>query len=398
MPYFYPNIFFTTLMDSTLKKIVIIGPCYPYRGGIATFVSYLSNLLHKHYNVHLINYSMLYPSILFPGKTQYDESKALVFSFKNERLFSSLNPISWYKTAQRIKQLQPDVIIMDWWNPFFGICFRGLYLFLPKEYKNKILVVAENVVSHEGRKIDTLLTKIGITVGKSYIVLSDKVKDQIAYFAGNKTIYKSNLPIYDSFDGATKTYLRSDVSAALKEDDYVMLCFGYIRQYKGVDIAIEAMPQILKTIPNAKLLIVGECYDDWAMYQQLIDKLNLHNHVVVVNSYVPNEAVEQYFSVSNVVLLPYRNATQSGILNIAYGFYKPVVATKVGGFTEFIQDGKTGVLVNQIDPAAYANGVVHFYNNYRNVDFKPAIQQIINANSFDKIIDYVNEFATGIKK
>jgi glycosyltransferase involved in cell wall biosynthesis len=380
-------------------KIVIIGPCYPYRGGIATFVAYLSNLLSHHFDVTLINYAMLYPSILFPGKTQYDESKDLVFSFKNIRLFSSLNPIAWWRTAKAIKQINPDVIIMDWWQPFFGLCFRGLHIMLPKALRNKILIVAENVVSHEGRKIDTLLTKLGLTIGQAYIVLSDKVKNQIAFFSGDKKIYKSNLPIYDKFEGATSVNIpRQSISAQLAPTDFVMLCFGYIRKYKGVDIALEALPIIKAAIPNAKLLIVGESYDDWSMYQQIIDKHHLQNDVIIVSEYVPNEAVEKYFNCSDVVLLPYRTATQSGILNIAYGSNKPVVATSVGGFTEFINPGKTGLLVADITPAAFAAGVLDFHKNYYNqVDFKKYIQEIVASNSFETIVEYVNDFAEGRK-
>jgi glycosyltransferase involved in cell wall biosynthesis len=384
-------------MSNPSTKIVVIGPCYPYRGGIATFVSYLCNLLNKHFDVTLINYSMLYPSVLFPGKTQYDESKDLVFSFENKRLFSSLNPFSWVRTANEIKKLNPDIIIMDWWNPFFALCFRGLYIFLPKEYKKKILIVAENVVSHEGRSIDKLLTKIGITIANAYIVLSDKVKEQISYYAGNKTIYKSNLPIYDSFDTVHKVHTRKEVCYKINDGDFVLLFFGYIRKYKGLDIALESMPAILEKIPNAKLLVVGESYDDWAAYETIIHAHDLQNHVEVVSEYVPNEEVEKYFSVSDLVLLPYRNATQSGILNIAYGFDKPVVATSVGGFTEFIEEGKTGLLVKEVSPESFANGVINFYNNYRNVDFKTNIQKIVAANSFDKIIEYVKDFGANIR-
>jgi glycosyltransferase involved in cell wall biosynthesis len=157
------------------------------------------------------------------------------------------------------------------------------------------------------------------------------------------------------------------------------------------------MPAILEKIPNAKLLVVGESYDDWAAYEAIIHAHDLQNHVEVVSEYVPNEEVEKYFSVSDLVLLPYRNATQSGILNIAYGFDKPVVATSVGGFTEFIEEGKTGLLVKEVSPESFANGVINFYNNYRNVDFKTNIQKIVAANSFDKIIEYVKDFGANIR-
>jgi glycosyltransferase involved in cell wall biosynthesis len=379
------------------KKIVVVGPCYPYRGGIATFVSYLCKLLQTEHDVHLINYSMLYPTLLFPGKTQYDESKNLVFTFPNERLFSSLNPIAWWRTAKRIAELEPDVVIMDWWNPFFGLCFRGLNFFLPNVYRKRILIVAENVVSHEGRGADKILTRLGITIGKAYIVLSDKVKNQITYFSSDKPIYKANLPIYDQFDITTTSYARADISSKLATGDFVMLCFGYIRKYKGVDIAIAAMPEILKQIPNAKLLIVGECYDAWEEYQTLINKLDLANNVHSVTEYVANEEVEQYFAVSDVVLLPYRTATQSGILNIAYGFNKPVVATNVGGFVEFIDDGKTGIIVPEVSATALAQGVWRYHQSLHSTDTTAAITAISKRNSFEHILQHVQEFARRVR-
>ena len=380
------------------KKIVIIGPCYPYRGGIATFVSFLSNLLNKESEVYLLNYSMLYPSILFPGKTQYDESKELVFSFKSERIFSSMNPFSWLKTAKRIHELKPDVIIMDWWNPFFGICFRGLYLLLNKSMRSRILIVAENVISHEGRFLDKYLTKIGISIAQSYIVLSDKVRDQIQFYSEKKTIYKSNLPIYDDFVSSGIQYKRNDISPKFNDENFIMLFFGYIRKYKGLDIAIESLAIIVKKIPNARLMIVGESYDDWQYYQEIIDRLQLNEFIEVISEYVPNEAVEKYFTISDLVLLPYRSATQSGILNMAYGFKKPVVATNVGGFIEFIHHGKTGIIVQEVIAQSFAAGVIEFYETMRTLPIEKNISEAISENSFEKIVDHVNHFYQQIEK
>lgn len=365
------------------KKLVVIGPCYPYRGGIATFVAHLCKGLSEKFDVHLINYSLLYPSVLFPGKTQYDESKSLTFNFPNTRLLNSINPLSWIKVARAIKKENPDLIIMDWWNPFFSFCFRGIFTFLHPTFKNKILVIAENVVSHEGRKIDAALTKMGISIGSQYLVLSDKVAEEIKPYANNKPIHKAHLPIYNTFNTTAATSTKA--SLGYSEDDYVLLFFGYIRKYKGLDIALEAFPTIKKSIPNAKLLVVGESYDAWEEYQDLIDKHQLQNDVQVISAYVPNEAVAQYFNASDLVLLPYRTATQSGILNIAYGFLKPVVATNVGGFSEFIDDGTSGLLVQSIEPQAFAEAVIHWYAEKRNSNYTKSIEDIVNANGFGKI-------------
>jgi glycosyltransferase involved in cell wall biosynthesis len=365
------------------KKLVVIGPCYPYRGGIATFVAHLCKGLSQNFDVSLINYSLLYPSILFPGKTQYDESKTLTFDFPNRRLLNSINPFSWIKVARAIKAEKPDLIIMDWWNPFFALCFKGVFTFLNRDYKNKILVIAENVVSHEGRKIDAALTKMGISIASEYLVLSDKVAEEIKPYSNNKKIYKAHLPIYNTFNKGENVSTKKGLGYS--EDDYVLLFFGYVRKYKGLDIALEAFPEIKKSIPNAKLLVVGECYDEWKEYQDLIEKYHLQQDVKVVSEYVPNEAVGGYFNACDLVLLPYRTATQSGILNIAYGFNKPVVATNVGGFSEFIKDGSSGLLVQKVDAPAFAQGVIKWHEQHRNDDYITAISDVVTANGFGKI-------------
>jgi len=374
------------------SRIVIIGPCYPYRGGIATFVSHLCNKLASRFDVRLINYSLLYPSFLFPGKTQYDESENLIFSFPNERLVNSINPLSWYKTAQHIKKLNPDLVIIDWWNPFFSFAVKGITAFLGSSFRKRIFIIAENVVSHEGRKIDAALTRTALSTAHAYLALSDKVAAELIPYSDHKKIFKSNLPIYSDFDTGNDI----DNSAAKAElgygaDDFVLLFFGYIRKYKGLDIALQAFPEIKRSISKAKLLIVGESYDDIAEYTALIDAAGIGSDVQLINEYVPNEAVSRYFDASDCVLLPYRTATQSGILNIAYGFNKPVVATNVGGFSEFIKNGETGILVDGIEASAFAKGVIQWHGICKDIDYQKAISAIVAGNSFDSIADIISE-------
>lgn len=376
------------------SKIVIIGPCYPYRGGIATFIAHLSKKLAGEFEVHLINYSLLYPSFLFPGKTQYDESQNLIFSFPNERMVNSINPMSWYRTAKKVKELDPDLVIIDWWNPFFSFAVKGIITFLGKRFQKRVLIIAENVVSHEGRWIDSFLTKIALGKANAYLALSDKVNEELKPYSGHKRIFKSNLPIYSDFDTGTQETADSSAAKAslgYTASDYVLLFFGYIRKYKGLDIALEAFPAIKQAIPGAKLLVVGESYDDIAEYEGLIGKLGIAADVQMINEYVPNEAVARYFEASDCVLLPYRTATQSGILNIAYGFTKPVVATNVGGFSEFIQNGRTGILVEGIEPEAFAAGVFEWYRIKDSVPYAEAITKSVAANSFDNITGIIHE-------
>ncbi|MGB3198001.1 MAG: glycosyltransferase [Saprospiraceae bacterium] len=371
------------------KKIAIIGPNYPYRGGNSLFMGHLCVALQKDFELVIINYSLLYPELLFPGKTQYDKSNEVVKEIrdlKTERILNSINPISWYKTAKRIDSFEPDLIVFDWWQPFFGPCHYAVSSLLKKKYKDKILFITENVVSHESRFIDRFLTKLGLSNASKFLVLSNKVKEEIASKYPSKIVYKSELPIYNCYD-TNKALNGNSIREkfGFKESDRVLLFFGYIRHYKGLDILIEALSILRKTDPSYKLLVAGESYEDEKIYLNRIYELKLKDAVVMENKFISNEDVGEYFYASDLVVLPYRTATQSGILNMAYGFLKPVVITNVGGLAEFVDRNKTGVIVELSEASSVAAGVQSFFDLRQKVDFTAEISRYIEKNSFSSI-------------
>ncbi len=371
------------------KKIAIIGPNYPYRGGNSLFIGHLCVALQKDFELVIINYSLLYPELLFPGKTQYDKSNEVVKEIrdlKTERILNSINPISWYKTAKRIDSFEPDLIVFDWWQPFFGPCHYAVSSLLKKKYKDKILFITENVVSHESRFIDRFLTKLGLSNASKFLVLSNKVKEEIASKYPSKIVYKSELPIYNCYD-TNKALNGNSIREkfGFKESDRVLLFFGYIRHYKGLDILIEALSILRKTDPSYKLLVAGESYEDEKIYLNRIYELKLKDAVVMENKFISNEDVGEYFYASDLVVLPYRTATQSGILNMAYGFLKPVVITNVGGLAEFVDRNKTGVIVELSEASSVAAGVQSFFDLRQKVDFTAEISRYIEKNSFSSI-------------
>ena len=371
------------------KKIAIIGPNYPYRGGNSLFMGHLCVALQKDFELVIINYSLLYPELLFPGKTQYDKSNEVVKEIrdlKTERILNSINPISWYKTAKRIDSFEPDLIVFDWWQPFFGPCHYAVSSLLKKKNKDKILFITENVVSHESRFIDRFLTKIGLSNASKFLVLSNKVKEEIASKYPSKIVYKSELPIYNCYD-TNKALNGNSIREkfGFKESDRVLLFFGYIRHYKGLDILIEALSILRKTDPSYKLLVAGESYEDEKIYLNRIYELKLKDAVVMENKFISNEDVGEYFYASDLVVLPYRTATQSGILNMAYGFLKPVVITNVGGLAEFVDRNKTGVIVELSEASSVAAGVQSFFDLRQKVDFTAEISRYIEKNSFSSI-------------
>lgn len=379
-------------MQAPKKKIVIIGPAYPYRGGNSLFVSHVYDALKENFEVKIFNYSLLYPSILFPGKTQYDESATLIKKAPNERLVNSISPINWFKVANRIIKEKPDLIVFDWWHPFFAFCHFTISELIKKKFRKKILFITENFISHEGNFIDKRLTDIGLKNASSFMVLSGIVEKEVKLIAKGRKVYKSELPIYDCYETDETTSvsnLRKEFG--FSEQDKILLFFGYVRKYKGLDLLIDAFPKIKSSIPNSKLLIVGEFYDSPEFYTDKIKKLEIDKDTVIVNKFVPNEDVGKYYKVSDLVILPYRSATQSGILNVAYGFLKPMVVTNVGGLSEFVEDKKSGIIINPDSPEEIANGVMEYFRLKDQVDFKKNIKELVDKNKFGNLVELFHQ-------
>jgi len=376
--------------DSGKKKIVIIGPAYPYRGGNSLFVSYVSDSLKMKFDVKVINYKLLYPSLLFPGTTQFDRSNVLIKKTENERIINSINPFTWIKAAIKIRKEKPDLIVFDWWHPFFSFCHFTISFLVKKGFKNKILFITENFISHEGHLIDKLLTKIGLKNASAFLALSNKVEKELRSSNYQKRIYRSELPIYECYKPAI-TSEQTRENFGYMPDNKVLLFFGYVRKYKGLDLLIEAMPDIIREIPEVRLLIVGEFYDDPNIYLDRIKELGIGDFVKIINQFVPNEDVGQYYQACDLNILPYRSANQSGILNVSYGFEIPVLVTRVGGLTEFIVEGKTGLIIEPGNPDAIVNGVKEFFNLKEKVDFPGNIRDFIKQNKFEKLPELFQE-------
>ena len=383
------------MKPETKKKIIIIGPAYPYRGGNALFVTQTFEVLKNDFDVKIFNYTLLYPSLLFPGTTQFDKSEKQLFKVPNERLVNSISPLNWYKVSKRIIQEKADLIIFDWWHPFFGFCHGAISSLIKKEYPNKILFITENVISHEANKVDKFLTTIGLRNASMFLALSKSVEEELKRFAKDRKIYRSELPRYDYYqtdNNVNILALKSELGIA--EDDQVLLFFGYIRKYKGLEILIKAFPKILEKFPNSYLLIVGEFYDNPSTYLKLIDRLNIEKKVKVINKYIPNEEISKYYKVSDVVILPYLSATQSAILNVTYSFKKPVIATDVGGLAEFVEEGKTGVIIKSNSVDEIVKGYEEYLRIKDEVNFKENIIEYNRKNSFDNLPELISQIIT----
>jgi len=378
------------------KKIIIIGPTSPYRGGNSLFISHLYDILKDKFQVKIYNYKLLYPSLFFPGTTQYDKSEKIIKKTPSIRIINSISPFNWISVAIKLKKENADLVVFDWWHPFFSLCHFTISFLIRKYYQKKIIFITENVVSHESNLVDRLLTKIGLKNASAFLVLSDKVAKELNGVISNGKIYKSELPVYDCY----KNNRTVDIESLKSEFHYssenkVLLFFGYVRKYKGLDVLLEAMSDLISSDNSFRLLVVGEFYDDENNYQAIINKLGIKNYVQIINRFVPNEEVEKYFMLADCVVLPYKDATQSGVLNIAYGFQKPAIVTNVGGLAEFIDNEKTGIIVNDCSKEKIANGVNHFYELSGKVNFVNNIKNRVSANSFTKLPQLFDKIIEG---
>jgi glycosyltransferase involved in cell wall biosynthesis len=365
------------------KKIIIIGPAYPYRGGNSLFVSYVYDALKTDFNVKIYNYKLLYPSFLFPGTTQFDKSGEAVKKAPSERVVNSINPFNWIKVAQMLKKENADLIVFDWWHPFFGMCHSTISRLIKSKYKDKILFITENFISHEGNLIDKTLTKVGLKNASAFLALSGVVEKDLKEISDGRKIYRSELPVYECYKMTSTPQTKEDLG--FSSENKVLLFFGYVRKYKGLDILLDSFKLILKEDPQMRLLVVGEFYDDPSIYLNQIKELGIEKEVTIVNQFVPNEEVGKYYSAADLVVLPYKSATQSGILNVAYAFLKPALVTDVGGLAEFIKEKETGLVVKPDSPESIAEGVKEFFKLSKHVNFAENIREASKENEFNKL-------------
>jgi glycosyltransferase involved in cell wall biosynthesis len=380
-------------------KIVLVGPAYPLRGGNALFVAHLYEALASSNDVTVISFSRLYPRFLFPGVRQNDVSGTAIKKHPAEQIIDCLNPFTWVRAARRAASLQPDMLVFTWWNPFFGPIVRTIATLFKWMTGKPVVIIAENVISHEGRYVDVVLTKLALSTADRFLVLSGVVEQAIGKMFPAIKVFKSSLPVYDCYQATGEALTKEQALQSLKiAGRSIILFFGYIRTYKGLMNLLEALPAIRKEVTDVHLLIVGEFYDDPAPYREAITRLGIQDCVTIVAEYVPNEQVHLYFTASDVVVLPYNEATQSGILSIAYGFTKPVIVTNVGGLAELVDENSTGFIVPPHDIPALSNAVIRFFAEGNRRRFADDIIAKRETNNFSSIRSIFDDILTDIQQ
>ncbi len=338
-----------------MTRYCLVGPTYPYRGGIAHYTTLLTQNLRQTEEVLLISFSRQYPSWLFPGRGDKDPSERPLRT-ETEYLLDSLNPITWWQTIRRIREWQPDVVIIPWWVPFWAPCWHIIGRAVKRmKFAPQLIFICHNVLPHEGSILDRTLLRFALNSGDGFLVHDAPDKERLLAQFPNAQVVVSSLPTY----AALGQNVEQAQSLHLPQYEYpVVLFFGLVRPYKGVDILLEAMALVERPL---HLIVAGEFWQDEKETLTQIERLNLANRVTIINKYLPDEEVALLMKKSSVVVLPYRSATQSAVVQVAFGYEKPVITTDVGGLAEAVENGRTGLVVPPENPPALAEAIERFF-------------------------------------
>lgn len=357
-----------------MTRFAVIGPTYPYRGGIAHYTTLLARHLRKEgHEVLLVSFSRQYPKWLFPGKSDKDPSERPLQA-EAEYLLDGLNPMTWWRTIKRLRAWQPDVVVMQWWVPYWAPAWTVLTRAIKRLPNSpRLVVICHNVLPHEEgrlRRILPFIIRLAIGQAGSFVLHSQADAQILKRILPTATARVAPLPTYANLaDGADVT-----LPFSLPDDRPLLLFAGFVRPYKGLDILIEALPLVLAEMP-VHLLAAGEFWQgSEALYRQQLQDLEIEEHVTIINEYLPDELLVTCIERADVIVLPYRSATQSAIIQTAFGRNTPVITTNVGGLGEVVEDGRTGLVVPPEDPQALAAAICRYFREGLKDQMRETIQ------------------------
>lgn len=373
-------------------KVVIIGPAYPLRGGLATYNERLARAFREAGDeVRIVTFSLQYPDFLFPGQTQFS-TEAGPADLAIEVSLNSINPLSWWRVGRKLRAERPDLVIFRFWLPFMGPALGTVARLVRGNGHTRVVAITDNVIPHEKRPGDGPLTRYFLSACDGFVTMSRSVlKDLQNLGFGHKTALYRPHPLYDNF-GPLKAKADALEALGLPATTSYLLFFGFIRAYKGLDIMLEALADKCLAELQVKLIIAGEYYEDAAPYEELIRRYQLEDRIIRATDFIPNEKVVDYFCAADLIVQPYKNATQSGVSQIAYHFERPMLVTDVGGLAELIPDGVVGYVVPPT-PAAIAGAVVDFYAQKREESFAAGVREQKKQFSWPVMVAALKEVA-----
>jgi glycosyltransferase involved in cell wall biosynthesis len=346
-------------------RVVIIGPAWPLRGGLASFDQRLCKaVMEEGHDCSIYSFSLQYPGFLFPGTTQYS-SDPQPSGIEIHPVINSVNPLNWLIIGSRLKKEAPDLIVVRYWLPFMGPALGTILRRIRKNRKTKIIAITDNVLPHEKRPGDQSFTKYFLGSCDAFVTMSDAVMNDLRKFEKTKPAKRVIHPLYDNFGeiiakSSARKFLLEKLQLNIEPNDKIILFFGFIRKYKGLDILLKAMAEHDIKNSGIRLLIAGEFYEDPGQYLKLIDDLKIEKQLILKTDFIPDAEVRYYVCAADAVIQPYRHATQSGVTPLAYHFERPMIVSNVGSFAEQVMHEQTG-LVASPEPGALSNAILRFY-------------------------------------
>lgn len=371
------------------KKLIIIGPAWPLRGGLASFDERLARQFSREgFDTTIYTFSLQYPGFLFPGTTQYSTEPAPA-DIRIKACINSINPLNWFRVGNELRKLRPDIIVIRYWLPFMGPCLGTILRRVRKTCFSKLICIADNVIPHEHRPGDTPFTRYFVRPVHAFVTMSDKVKKDLASFT-DKPVKQVVHPLYDNF-GEAMDKREARQWLGLPENRKIILFFGFIRKYKGLDLLLEAMNEPAIRQSGIQLLVAGEFYEDRKEYDELISRLNIAPQLILRTDFIADSEVKYYLSAADFVIQPYRNATQSGVTPLAYHFEKPMLVTNVGGLPDLVPDKKVGI-VTAPAPQAIAQGILDLYR-LGEEQFLPHLREEKKKYSWARLSETIRQLA-----
>lgn len=373
-------------------RVIIIGPAHPLRGGLSTFNERLARQFQSEgHETSIFSFSLQYPGFLFPGKSQYSDAPAPENLDIHTRI-NSVNPLNWYSVGKEIKQARPDIVIVRYWIPLMGPCLGTILRIIKKNKHTRIICIADNIIPHEKRIGDKPFTRYFIKPVDAFITMSEKVMSDLRLFTTTKRAIQVRHPLYDNF-GEKIPRDAARAKLGIGREEKIMLFFGFIRKYKGLDILLDAMKlvNIKQQTLNPRLLIAGEFYEDRKIYDDQIKALGIQENLLLYTDFIPDSEVKDYMCAADVVIQPYRNATQSGVTPLAYHFEVPMIVTNVGGLPDMVPDNKAG-LVAEPSAASLAAKITEYFNKGSHY-FLPHLLEEKKKFSWTKMTESILELA-----
>ncbi len=367
-------------------RFVLIGPAYPLRGGIAVFNARLYQVLRQRgHDVYALNFKRQYPALLFPGRHQEDHSR-LAFRIPSMPILDSVNPITWLETARRAAARRPDAVVLHYWMPFFAPAYGVISRILRR--CARVLWICHNITPHEKQPGGPLLNRLGLRQADAFVVMSEPVERDLLGFRPGARFRRVPHPVDVPAGAVEKERARAELG--LPQDAPVLLFFGYVRPYKGLETLLRAFATVVSAA-DARLVVAGEFYEPLRRYEELAAELGIADRVRFYDEYVPNEQVGVLFAAADAVVLPYLTATQSGIIPMAYAYGRPVITTAVGGLPEMVRPGRTGLLVPPADPVALSDAILRFLERRTEVDWSHEVELLRREMSWGRLARALEE-------